>query len=51
MKLNHIRALGIEPPIKENEQKENHSMGSCLLSRKENLYQPTDHPREKSFWQ
>lgn len=22
MKLNHIRALGIEPPIKENEQRE-----------------------------
>lgn len=51
MKLNHIRALGIEPPVKENEQKENHSMGSCLLSRKGNLCWTTDHLREKSFWQ
>lgn len=37
MKLNRIRALGIEPPIKENEQRENHSLSSCRLSRKGNL--------------
>lgn len=38
MKLNFIRALGIEPPLKENEQKENHSWSSCHLSKKGNLY-------------
>lgn len=34
MKLNHIRALGIEPPMKENEQEEHHISSSCHLSGK-----------------
>lgn len=38
MKLNCVRALGIEPPLKEKEQKDNHSWNSCHLSRKGNLY-------------
>lgn len=52
MKLNHIRALGIEAPKKENEQEEQHFLSSYLSGKGESVLSTTDlPPRGRAAWQ